>query len=104
MQQKAADALVGLKRHRLDTIALATITVREADPVVIHLDHAVVGDGHAVRGAPDVIQDVFRTREGRLGIDDPRLTVELVDELRKPFSHRGVLGARISAPGGVPGA
>ena len=37
-------------------------------------DQSVVGDGDAVGVGIEIVQHVFRTTEGRLGIDDPVLT------------------------------
>ena len=43
-------------------------------------DETMVGDGNAVSVASQVVEDMFCTAEGRLGVDDPPLTEELIDE------------------------
>jgi hypothetical protein len=40
---------------------------------------AVIGDGHAMGVAPDVVQHPLGTGEGRLGVDDPFIGAERLD-------------------------
>src|SRR5712691_361863 len=48
MQEKAADERMRLQRHGLHAVALASVAVGKAHLAVLHIDDAVVGDGHAV--------------------------------------------------------
>ena len=43
-------------------------------------DETMVGDGNAVSVASQIVEDMFCAAEGRLGIDNPRLTEELINE------------------------
>jgi len=71
MQEEAADELLGGKRHGLLLALAAVILILQTDPVAFDAQQTVVGDGDAMGIATDVIQHLFRAREGRLGIDDP---------------------------------
>ena len=77
MQEEAANKFVGVERHSLDTIALTTIPVGKADPPVTHVEEPMIGNGAAMRRAADIVQDVCRACQGRLGIDDPFFGIEL---------------------------
>ena len=52
----------------------------EGDSIVVEGDETMVGDGNAVSVASQVVEDMFCAAEGRLGVDDPPLTEELIDE------------------------
>ena len=43
-------------------------------------NETMVGDGNAVSVASQVVEDMFCPAEGRLGVDDPLLTEELMEE------------------------
>ena len=83
MQQEAADKFIGVERHGLDTIALTPVVVGEADTAVTHVEESVVRDGHPMRIAADIVQDVRRAGKGRLGVDDPLVSIELIAKLCK---------------------
>ena len=57
------------------------IAVSQADVPISDIDDAVIGDGHAMRVAPDIVDDLLRAFEGPLGIDDPVFAIELSDQL-----------------------
>ena len=50
-----------------------------------NVDLALVGDRDAMGVAGEVLQDVLRTGEGRLAIDDPVLGAELIDQILKTY-------------------
>jgi hypothetical protein len=52
----------------------------EGDSIVVEGDESMVGDGNAVSVASQVVEDMFWPAEGRLSVDDPPLTEELMDE------------------------
>ena len=93
MQQESANKFVGVERHGLDTIALTTVAVGEANPPVTHVEEAVVRDGDAMRIAADIVQDVCRTGKGRLGVDDPLFGIELIAKLCKALRDSQRWGA-----------
>ena len=85
--EKSPHAGVGIERHRLDPITLATVTGGKTDRSVVHIDAAVVGDCHAVGSAPDVCQALCRAGEGLLGVHDPIVGTELIRARRKALGR-----------------
>ena len=81
MQEEAADKFVRVERYSLDTIALTTITRGKADAPITHVEDPMVGNGDAMGIAADIVQDVCRTCQGRLGVDDPVFSIELRTKL-----------------------
>ena len=71
MQQKATDKLRGGQCHRLEAVLLAIVLPAEADEAVLDGQDAVVGEGHAVGVAAEVVEHTGGSVEGRLGVDDP---------------------------------
>jgi len=53
------------------------------DSFILERHQSMVGDGDAVRIAGEIVQNMLRTAEGWLGIDDPVLLEELSKELAK---------------------
>jgi hypothetical protein len=53
------------------------------DPLILERHQSMVGDGDAVRIAGEIVQNMLRTAEGWLDIDDPVLLEELSKELAK---------------------
>ena len=72
VQQEAADELIGGEGHDFLPIVVAIVLPSEADPAVLDVAQAVVGNGDAVRIASDVFEDLLGSGKGRLGKDDPR--------------------------------
>ena len=71
MNEKSPDELLGADCHRL-LLATATIILpAEADFAAVDVEDAVVGNGDAMRIAADIVEDLFRSRKGRLGVNDP---------------------------------
>jgi len=71
MDQEAADELRGREAHRLPAIVVPVILPVEAHLAIVHGHQAVVGDGNAMGVAPDIVENLFRSGERPLGIDDP---------------------------------
>ena len=102
VQENTSDALGGIAGHGLHTIVLATVAVGEANLAVTDIKDTVVRDRDAMRVATDRVQDVFQPRQGLLDVDDPRLAVEMVVELREALGRGPVcdrIGERQSASG-----
>ena len=59
---------------------MSVVLPAEGDSTVMEGDETMVGDGNAVSVASQIVEDMFCAAEGRLGIDNPRLTEELIDE------------------------
>src|SRR5690606_3992884 len=75
MQQKAADELVGGKRHYLLPVgaAAAIVLVAEGDSGLIEPHEPTVRDGDAVGVARQISEHRFRASEWRLRVDYPAL-------------------------------
>jgi len=71
VEQDASEPCVRLERHGLHTIPLPPVPGGAADLSVLHIDEAVLGDRHAVRRAPDRVQDLFGASKRLLGRDHP---------------------------------
>ena len=48
MHQEALDEGVGVKRFDLRAIAMLAVAEREAHAVALHIEQAMIGDGHPV--------------------------------------------------------
>ena len=60
---------------------MVAVAVGKADLPIADIDETVIGDGHAMRVAPEIFNDVLRTLERALGVDDPVLRVEVLEPL-----------------------
>ena len=101
MQEKAADELVRWQGHGRNAIALASVAEGKASLPVVAINDTVVGDGYAVRGAPEIVEHLLRACHGPLGIDDPRLGIEEVEEALQALGS--VQGCRVlRAHQGIP--
>src|SRR5260370_32501425 len=81
MQEKAAEEVHGVESHDALLGAMGIIAPEEADAVSVEGGDAVVADGHAMGVAAEVTQHVFRSAEGRLGVDVPVLVFQLLDQV-----------------------
>lgn len=86
VQEEAAQELHGIEGHDPLLSSVGIITPSEADVLAVEGCDAVVADGHAVGVSAEVAQDMFRSAEGRLGIDEPSLPGQLRDQLLEPRS------------------
>lgn len=75
VQQEPADELVGRQRHGAIPLSAIAAVILEAErhPARVERDQPAVGDRNPVRVARQIGQRRRRTRERRLGIDDPGL-------------------------------
>ena len=73
MHEEAANELAGLERHGLVPLGARdpVIFVFEGDTRRIGRDQAAVGNSDTVGVAGEVGQDLLRTGEGALGVDEP---------------------------------
>ncbi len=60
--------------------AMNVVLPTEGDLIIVEGDETMVGDGNAVSVASQVVEDMFCTGKRRLGVDDPPLSEELIDE------------------------
>ena len=97
MEQKALDKGVRGHLQGLELIALSPIAVGKADQPIADIDDAVIGDGYAMCVAPEILDDVLRSFEGALGVDDPGLRIEMIEQPCE--AHLGAQVGRILVQG-----
>src|SRR6202000_2542268 len=71
MDQEATDELPAVEAHDFLAVFLPIILPAKLDFAVTDRHQAVIGDGDAMGIPPDVLQNLGRSRERRLGIDNP---------------------------------
>jgi hypothetical protein len=71
MHKETADELIGGEGHDLPLAMMAIILPGETHLAVVDLAQAIIGNGDPVRIASDILKDLLRPGEGRLGADDP---------------------------------
>ena len=81
MQQKTLDKGMRREGQGLELITVVAVAVGKADLPIADIDETVIGDGHAMRVAPEIFNDVLKTLERALGVDDPVLRVEVIEPL-----------------------
>ena len=69
VQEKAADALVGFQGHGLHAVALAAVAVGKVPLAILHIDAAVIGDGHAVGVAAERVEHGPGSCQRPLGLE-----------------------------------
>ena len=79
VQKKAADELIGAKRHCPGHAVVSIVLPGEADLAVGERDQSAVGDGDAMGVAAEISQHLFGAAERWLGIDDPVDAPEFVE-------------------------
>ena len=55
MQQKALDKGMRREGQGLELITVVAVAVGKADLPIADIDETVIGDGHAMRGAPEIV-------------------------------------------------
>src|ERR1700678_2109106 len=71
MEQEAADELDSFEAHDAVPVAMPGVPPAEAHLSVFEAEQPSVGDGDAMRVAGQILQHMFRSSEGRLGVDHP---------------------------------
>src|ERR1035437_11200358 len=89
MEEEATDEFLSGKCHGLLLTVVSIVLISEAHLTGLDVQPAVVRDGYAVGVAADVIQHLFGSGEGRLGIEDRKST-------RLNSSHTNILFAVFS--------
>src|SRR5262245_15571856 len=70
-------------RHDLEPMLVRIILPAKTHLAILHGYEAGVGDGHAMRIAPQVAEDLLGASERPLGIDDPPLLVQPIQQTGK---------------------
>ena len=71
MEQEAAYELGCIEGHDRTAVVMSGVPPAKADLSVVEAEESSVGDGDTVGVAGQVLEHVFRTAEGRLGVDHP---------------------------------
>ncbi len=90
VQQEAAQELIDGQAHDSLLVAVGGVPPAEDDLAVRQSDKPAVGDANAVGVGAEIAQGVFRSSEGRLGVDDP----VVAEEASEPGSEAARLGER----------
>jgi hypothetical protein len=85
VDQETSEELIRRDGHHLLLAGLSVVLPAEGDLIVLEADEAMVGDGDAVGVAGKIVQYVFGSTEGRLGVDYPVLGKELPEEMLEAF-------------------
>ena len=80
VEEETPDELLGAEGAFPEDVAGGAITVSEGDLPAGHLSQAVVGDGHPVGVAGQVVEDLLAAGIRRLDVDHPLGAVEGADE------------------------
>jgi hypothetical protein len=81
VKQETAQELICGNGHDLLLAAVGIVSPAEGDAIIFKGHEAMVGDGDAMGVAGQVVENVFGTAEGWLGVDDPVLLAELPEEV-----------------------
>ena len=60
---------------------MGVVSPAEGDLIVLEGHETMVGDGDAMGIAGQVVENMFSTAEGGLGVDDPVFLAELLEEV-----------------------
>jgi hypothetical protein len=71
VKQETPDEFIGGQGHRFDLASSPVILPLEADLIAFYIEQAIVGDGHAMGIAADIVENLLRPGERALGIDHP---------------------------------
>jgi hypothetical protein len=81
VDEEASQELIGAEGHNLLLAARGVVRPTEGDSILLERNEAMVGDSDAVGITSQVVENMLRSPEGWLGIDDPLLGKQLMQEL-----------------------
>ena len=73
MQEEAAQELIQGYGHQFLLVVVSRVAPTKCDLTVGQRDQAMVGDGHAMGVAAEILEHIFGAAEGWFGVDDPVL-------------------------------
>ena len=76
MQQEAPQELIVRQTGELLFVVVRRIAPAESDLAIAEGDQAMVGDGHAVGVAAEILQDIFWATEGRFQVHHPGFSIQ----------------------------
>ncbi len=71
MEQEAAQELIDEQSHEPFLVAVGGIAPSEGDVAIGESNQPAVGNGDAMSIGAEITQHLFRSAEGRLGVDNP---------------------------------
>ena len=80
MQHQPPQEFHGLEREGTQAVAALVVLGAEGHLATLQGHEPMVGDGHAMRRAGQVLQDVLRVLDGLFGVDDPLLVAQRREE------------------------
>ena len=80
VQKEAPQELVGAQSHRALLTAVGVILPAKGDALLVEVQQAMIGDGHAMGVAAEIAQHLHGATESLLGIDNPVMSVQAADE------------------------
>ena len=93
VEQEAPDELHRAQRHLFDGMAMRVVLIPEADQPIPTVQNPMIGHGNPVGIAAEIVEDLLRSCQGCLGVDDPFLLPQRRQETL-PFhwilEHRAV--------------
>jgi len=81
MKQEATQELMCGNSHELLLAAVGIISPAEGDTIVFKGHESMVGDSYSMGVSRQIVENMFSTAEGRLGVDDPVLSEQLPEEV-----------------------
>ena len=88
VQQKPPDEFGGVQCHLALLAAVRVIFPAEGDLAVLQTDQPVIGDGHAMGVARQIVQHMLRSAERLADIDHPAMAVQHVQKSRERARFR----------------
>ena len=83
VDQESAQKLIGGNGHDPLFAAVCIVLPAKRDSAILEGDESMAGNRNAMGIARQVVQNMLRTTEGRLGVDDPVLLEELSEKSAK---------------------
>jgi len=83
MQEESAQEFIGRYRHFSFAVAVGIVLPAESDLIALHRDEPVIGDGHAMRVAGQVVEHMLGSAERFLGIYHPIVTKQRTQQHAK---------------------
>jgi hypothetical protein len=81
VQEETAQELMGANGHDLLLATVCIVSPAKRYAFVLEGHEPMVGDGDAMGIAGQVVENMFGTAEGWLGVDDPVLPEQLPEEI-----------------------
>ena len=97
MEQKAAQEFLCGQFHFALHVPMRTVSPAECNISILERDQAMVGNGHSMCVAAEIFENMFRTAEWALAVNDPVVTVEIANEGIKRLWIRKMLQFAVKA-------